>query len=222
MIYRKYIKRILDLILSGLAIIIVSPLYFIIAIIVRIQMGSPILFSQDRIGMNENIFKLYKFRSMTNEVDENGNLLPDEKRLTRFGTALRSSSLDELPELFMIFKGDMSIVGPRPQPKECGPFYSDAERVAHTVRGGLLPPDSLSLEVQCDWDTQLKYEAEYAANVSLWLDIKVILCTFVILYKRIKNNYGADNRPELYEERARMFIPEKTKLEWRKKGVELK
>ena len=222
MIYKKYLKRFLDVMLSGVAIVIISPLYLIIAMIVRIQMGSPILFSQDRIGINEKIFKLYKFRSMTNEVDANGSLLPDEKRLTKFGTALRSSSLDELPELLMIFKGDMSIVGPRPQPKECGPFYTDEERVVHTVRGGLLPPDSLSLEVQCDWDTQLKYEAEYAKNVSLWLDIKVILCTFVILYKRLKNNYGADNRPELYEERAQMPIPERTRLEWEAKGVKIK
>lgn len=221
MIYRKYIKRLLDVILSGLGIVILSPIYLIIAIVVRIQMGSPVLFSQERIGLNEEIFKLYKFRTMTNEKDENGNLLPDEKRLTKFGVALRSTSLDELPELFMIFKGDMSIIGPRPQPKQCGPYYKDFERVAHTVRGGLLPPDSLCLEVQCDWDTQLKYEAEYANKVSFILDIKVIICTFVILYKRMKHNYGADDRPELYEERADMTISEAVKKEWNVKGVRI-
>ena len=202
MIYRKYIKRLLDIVLSGIAIIMLSPIYLIIAIIVRIQMGSPVLFSQERIGLNEKIFKLYKFRTMTNEKDENGELLSDENRLTKFGVVLRSTSLDELPELFMIFKGDMSIVGPRPQPKECLPYYTEAERVAHTVRGGLLPPDSLSFQMQCDWNTQLRYEAEYATMVSLYLDIKIIIRTFVILYKRMKYNYGADDRPELYEERA--------------------
>lgn len=218
MIYRKYIKRLLDIVISGIAIIILSPIYLIIALVVRIQMGSPILFSQERIGLNEKIFKLYKFRTMTNEKDKKGKLLPDEKRLTKFGIVLRSTSLDELPELFMIFKGDMSIVGPRPQPKECGPYYTDDERVAHTVRGGLLPPDSLSLEVQCDWDTQLQYEAKYATTASLYLDIKVILSTFVILYKRMKYNYGADDRPELYEERANVSISDEVRQEWKEKG----
>lgn len=209
MIYRKYIKRLLDIVLSGIAIIMLSPIYLIIAIIVRIQMGSPVLFSQERIGLNEKIFKLYKFRTMTNEKDENGELLSDENRLTKFGVVLRSTSLDELPELFMIFKGDMSIVGPRPQPKECLPYYTEAERVAHTVRGGLLPPDSLSFQMQCDWNTQLRYEAEYATMVSLYLDIKIIIRTFVILYKRMKYNYGADDRPELYEERANSMVVDK-------------
>ena len=209
MIYRKYIKRLLDIVLSGIAIIMLSPIYLIIAIIVRIQMGSPVLFSQERIGLNEKIFKLYKFRTMTNEKDENGELLSDENRLTKFGVVLRSTSLDQLPELFMIFKGDMSIVGPRPQPKECLPYYTEAERVAHTVRGGLLPPDSLSFQMQCDWNTQLRYEAEYATMVSLYLDIKIIIRTFVILYKRMKYNYGADDRPELYEERANSMVVDK-------------
>lgn len=221
MIYKNYVKRLFDIVLSGIAIIVLSPLFLIIAIVVRIQMGAPILFSQERIGLDEKIFKLYKFRSMTNAKDENGELLPDEQRLTKFGVALRSTSLDELPELFMILKGDMSIVGPRPQPKECGPYYKDFERDAHTVRGGLLPPDSLCLEVQCDWDTQLKYEAEYANKVSFILDIKVIICTFVILYKRMKHNYGADDRPELYEERADMTISEAVKKEWNAKGVRI-
>lgn len=219
MIYKKYVKRLLDIVLSGIAIIVFSPLFLIIAIVVRIQMGAPILFSQERIGLNEKIFRLYKFRSMTNEKDEHGELLPDEQRLSKFGVVLRSTSLDELPELFMILKGDMSIVGPRPQPKECGPYYTDAERIAHTVRGGLIPPDSLSLEVQCDWDTQLRHEADYANKVSLYLDMKIIFCTFIIIYKRIRNNYGADERAELYEERADMLITDKVKQEWKEKGV---
>ena len=219
--YRKYIKRFLDIILSLIAIIIFSPLYLIISIVVRFQMGSPILFSQDRIGKDEKIFKLYKFRSMTNEKDENGNLLSEKERLTKFGIALRSTSLDELPELFMILKGDMSIVGPRPQPSFYLPYYKEEERKAHSVRGGLLPPDCLSKEIQCSWETQLEFEKYYAENLTFLMDVKVVLYTFIILYKRMKYNYGADDRPMLYEYR-RGTVDEKVLKEWEKKGVEIK
>lgn len=203
--YRLFGKRLIDIVLSLIAIIILSPVYLIIAIVVRIQMGSPILFSQDRIGKDEKIFKLYKFRSMTNTKDKDGNLLPDKQRLTKFGIALRSTSLDELPELFMILKGDMSIVGPRPQPWFYLPYYKEEERKAHNVRGGLIPPDSLCKQVQCDWETQFKYEVYYAENVSFWLDIKIILNTFGILIKRVKHQYGADDRPMLNVYRADMI-----------------
>lgn len=216
--YRLFLKRLIDIVFSLIAIIILSPIYLIIAIVVRIQMGSPILFSQDRIGKDEKVFKLYKFRSMTNATDENGNLLPEKDRLTKFGVVLRSSSLDELPELFMILKGDMSIVGPRPQPSFYLPYYTEEERVAHKVRGGLLPPDVISKEVQCDWETQLKYEAYYAEHLSLWMDIKVIFCTFVILYKRMKHNYGADDRPMLHVYRAGNVSDEEMK-KWEEKGI---
>lgn len=219
--YRLFGKRLIDIVLSLIAIIILSPVYLIIAIVVRIQMGSPILFSQDRIGKDEKVFKLYKFRSMTNAKDKNGNLLPDKQRLTKFGIALRSTSLDELPELFMILKGDMSIVGPRPQPSFYLPYYTEEERVAHTVRGGLLPPDVISKEVQCDWETQLKYEVYYAENLSLWMDIKVIFCTFVILYKRMKHNYGADDRPMLHVYRAGT-VSEEEMHNWEEKGITIK
>lgn len=195
--YRLFGKRLIDIVLSLIAIIILSPVYLIIAIVVRIQMGSPILFSQDRIGKDEKLFKLYKFRSMTNATDEDGKLLPEKDRLTKFGIALRSTSLDELPELFMILKGDMSIVGPRPQPWFYLPYYKEEERIIHSVRGGLIPPDSLCDEVQCNWETQFEYEMYYAEHVSLWLDIKVIFHTFGILFKRVKHQYGADDRPML-------------------------
>lgn len=217
----KGLKRFLDIILSLIAIIILSPIYLIIAIIVRVQMGSPILFSQDRIGKDEKVFKLYKFRSMTNARDEAGNLLPDKQRLTKFGIALRSTSLDELPELFMILKGDMSLVGPRPQPSFYLPYYKEEERIAHKVRGGLLPPDVISKEVQCDWETQLKYETYYAEHLSLRLDIKVVLCTFIILYKRMKNNYGADDRPMLHVYRAGTVSEEEMNY-WKEKGIEIR
>ena len=216
--YARFIKRGFDIFFSLLAIIILLPVYIVIAICVRVKMGTPVLFSQERIGKNEKICKLYKFRSMTNERDQNGNLLPENKRLTKFGIALRSTSLDELPELFLILKGDMSIVGPRPQPSFYLPYYKEEERIAHNVRGGLLPPDSLCKKVQCDWDTQLKYETYYAENLTFFLDLKVIFYTFIILYKRIKNNYGADERPMLNVYRREMVNDEILK-EWEKKGV---
>ena len=219
--YKHFVKRLIDIVLSLIAMIILSPLYLIIAIVVRIQMGSPVIFSQDCIGKNETIFKLYKFRSMTNEKDAEGNLLPEKERLTKFGIALRSTSLDELPELVMILKGDMSIVGPRPQPSFYLPYYTEEERKAHSVRGGLLPPDCLSKEVQCDWETQLKFESYYAENLTFLMDVRVLFCTFIILYKRMKNNYGADERPMLHVYRKDMV--DKTILdEWAKKGVEIK
>lgn len=219
--YAKYIKRLLDIVLSLIAIIVLSPVYLIVAIVVRIQMGSPVLFSQDRIGKDEKAFKLYKFRSMTNEKDENGELLPEKDRLTKFGIALRSTSLDELPELFSILKGDMSIVGPRPQPSFYLPYYKEEERKAHKVRGGLLPPDCLGKESQCSWEEQLKLETYYAENLSFVMDVKVLFCTFIILYKRMKNNYGADDRPMLHVYRHGT-VDEATLKEWERKGVPIK
>ncbi|MSU05581.1 sugar transferase [Spirochaetales bacterium NM-380-WT-3C1] len=202
--YAKYIKRLLDIVLSLIAIIVLSPVYLIVAIVVRIQMGSPVLFSQDRIGKDEKVFKLYKFRSMTNEKDEKGKLLPEEKRLTKFGLTLRSTSLDELPELFSILKGDMSIVGPRPLPTYYGPYYLPEERKRHQVRGGLIPPDGLSKETTPEWETQFKYDNYYVDNVSFLLDCKVILVTFLILFKRVETQYGTKDRPHLNEYRAWM------------------
>ena len=202
--YAKYIKRLLDIVLSLIAIIVLSPVYLIVAIVVRIQMGSPVLFSQDRIGKDEKVFKLYKFRSMTNEKDENGKLLPEEKRLTKFGLTLRSTSLDELPELFSILKGDMSIVGPRPLPTYYGPYYFPEERKRHQVRGGLIPPDGLSKQTTPEWEVQFKYDNYYVDNVSFLLDCKVILVTFLILFKRVETQYGTKDRPHLNEYRAWM------------------
>lgn len=202
--YAKYIKRLLDIVLSLIVIIVLSPVYLIVAIVVRIQMGSPVLFSQDRIGKDEKVFKLYKFRSMTNEKDEKGKLLPEEKRLTKFGLTLRSTSLDELPELFSILKGDMSIVGPRPLPTYYGPYYYPEERKRHQVRGGLIPPDGLSKQTTPEWETQFKYDNYYVDNVSFLLDCKVILVTFLILFKRVETQYGTKDRPHLNEYRAWM------------------
>mgnify|MGYP004616084809 FL=1 len=219
--YRCFFKRFLDIVLSLAGIIVLSPLYIILSLMVWHGMGRPVLFSQERIGKDEKIFRLYKFRSMTNERDKNGELLSEEKRLTKFGIALRSTSLDELPELFSILKGDMSIIGPRPQPKFYLPYYNEEERKAHKVRGGLLPPDSLCGECQCDWETQLKYEVYYAENVSFALDVKVLFYTFIILYKRMQHNYGADDRPMLNKYRAgKIFTPEE-KAKWTAMGIEI-
>lgn len=212
--YQKYIKRLLDIILSALAIIVLSPVYLVLSICVRIGMGTPILFGQRRIGKNEKAFTLYKFRSMTNATDENGNLLPEKDRLTKFGVKLRSSSLDELPELFSIFKGDMSFVGPRPLPTYYGPYFLEQERIRHNVRGGLIPPDSISGETTSDWETQFEYETFYAENVSFILDIKIIVWTFLILFRRVKTNYGADDRPHLNKYRAEWTIPQSVIDDW--------
>lgn len=219
--YRSFFKRLLDIILSLSGIIILSPLYLVLSLLVWHGMGRPILFSQERIGKDEKIFKLYKFRSMTNTRDENGKLLSEDKRLTKFGIALRSTSLDELPELFSILKGDMSIIGPRPQPKFYLPYYEEEERVAHKVRGGLLPPDSLCGECQCDWETQFEYEVYYSKNISFFLDLKVVLYTFVILFKRMKYNYGADDRPMLNKYRAGKVFTQMEKEKWKAMGIEI-
>lgn len=197
-----------------LLITVLSPVFLILVIGVRIKMGKPIFFKQRRIGKDEKCFNLYKFRSMTEAKDVFGNLLPEKDRLTKFGTLLRSSSLDELPELFSILKGDMSFVGPRPLPNYYGPFFLPEERKRHTVRGGLIPPDSISGVPTCDWETQFQYESFYADNVSFVLDLKIILFTFIIVIKRIKTNYGADDRPHLNVYRQYFDIPQSVIDDW--------
>ena len=176
----------------------------LIGLLVLIFMGWPVLFSQERIGRGEKIFRLYKFRSMTNARGADGALLPEKQRLTRFGILLRSTSLDELPELFLILKGDMSFIGPRPQPKFYAPYYYEKEKVIFTVRGGLIPPDCLCGQPQCSWETQFEYEMYYAQHVSFLLDLKILAYTFVILARRLKHSYGADDRPMLNVYRADM------------------
>lgn len=216
--YRKFIKRLLDIVLSLLAIIILIPVYIILSAIVLLTMGHPILFSQERIGKDEKPFRLYKFRTMTNAKDKNGNLLDELKRLTKVGILLRSSSLDELPELWSIFIGKMSFVGPRPLPTYYSPYFFENERKRHTVKGGLIPPDSLSKRAYTTWEEQFAYEKYYAENISLWLDIKVICMTFIILIKRIKSNYGSDfNRLHLNVYRSDIktkdIVQNETKIE---------
>lgn len=204
--YCLFVKRLLDVILAGLAMIILLPIYIILAIYVAIFMGLPILFCQERIGKDEKPFKLYKFRSMTNKKDEDGNLLPESERLTKAGIFLRNSSLDEMPELWSIFIGKMSIVGPRPMPTYYGPYFLPEERKRHSVRGGLIPPDSLSGKAVTTYEEQFKFECDYAENVSFWLDIKVIFTTFKILFLRVEEDYGTCERPHLNVYRKDMDI----------------
>lgn len=202
--YGRFVKRGLDILLALAAIVVLLPLYVLIGLLVLVFMGWPVIFSQERIGRGEKTFRLYKFRSMTNARGADGELLPEKQRLTRFGILLRSTSLDELPELFLILKGDMSFIGPRPQPKFYAPYYHENEKVIFTVRGGLIPPDCLCGQPQCSWETQFEYEMYYAQHVSFLLDLKILAYTFLILVRRLKHSYGADDRPMLNVYRADM------------------
>ena len=182
--YRKYIKRMLDFILSLLAIVILSPVLLITAILVKIKLGSPIIFKQQRPGKNEKIFTLYKFRTMTDKKDEKGNLLPDEQRLTRFGKILRSTSIDELPELINILKGDMSIVGPRPQLIKDMLFMTKEQRKRHTVRQGLTGLAQVNGRNNLTWEEKIEYDLEYIKNITFVNDVKIIFKTIGKVFKR--------------------------------------
>lgn len=182
--YKKYIKRLLDFILSLLAIIILSPVLLIIALLVRIKLGTPVIFKQKRPGLNEKIFTLYKFRTMTDKKDEEGNLLPDSERLTKFGKILRSTSLDELPELINILKGDMSIVGPRPQLVRDMIFMTEEQRKRHSVRQGLTGLAQVNGRNNTTWEEKINYDLEYIDNITFINDMKIILKTIRKVFKR--------------------------------------
>lgn len=175
--YRNCMKRCLDFLLSLCGLILLSPVLLILAVLVRVKLGSPVLFKQERPGKNEKIFTLCKFRTMTDEKDEKGNLLPDAVRLTKFGKFLRGTSLDELPELFNILKGDMSIVGPRPLLVSYLPYYSERERLRHSVRPGLTGLAQVSGRNYIDWDRRLAKDVEYVENLSFRMDMKVLWMT---------------------------------------------
>ena len=182
--YAKYIKRILDLILSLMALIVLMPLMIIIGILVRINLGSPIIFKQKRPGKDEKIFTLYKFRTMTDEKDEKGKLLPDSQRLTKFGKFLRSTSLDELPELINILKGDMSIVGPRPLLVEYLKLYNEEQKHRHDVRPGLTGLAQTSGRNAITWEEKFEKDIEYVHNISFIGDVKIIIKTAIKVFKR--------------------------------------
>ena len=182
--YRKYIKRLLDFILSLFAIIILSPVLLIVALLVRIKLGSPVIFKQKRPGLNEKIFTLYKFRTMTDAKDEQGNLLPDEIRLTKFEKLLRSTSLDELPELFNTLKGDMSIVGPRPLLVRYLPLYNEHQKHRHDVRPGFTGYAQCNGRNAISWEEKFDLDVYYTKNLTLFMDIKIIIKTVkVVLFR---------------------------------------
>lgn len=184
MIYSKYIKRLLDILISLTFIVLFSWLYLILVILVRIKLGSPVLFCQERPGYNEKIFKLYKFRTMTDKRDENGHLLPDSERLTKFGSMLRSTSLDELPEMFNILKGDMSLIGPRPLLIEYLPYYTEEERLRHSVRPGLTGLAQVSGRNYLAWNKRLARDVEYVNHISFIMDVRIIIKTIMVVFKK--------------------------------------
>lgn len=173
-LYRDYIKRFLDIVLSAGAIVVLSPVMAVTAVLVRVKLGSPVIFKQRRPGKDERIFEMYKFRSMTDARDENGELLPDEVRLTSFGKKLRASSLDELPELFNILKGDMSVVGPRPQLVRDMVFMTAEQRKRHSVRPGLTGLAQVNGRNAIDWEKKLAYDLEYIKRITFSGDMKII------------------------------------------------
>lgn len=176
-IYERYIKRVLDVVCALAALIVFSWLYIIIAVLVRIKLGKPVIFKQPRPGKDEEIFNLYKFRSMTDERDENGELLPDKARLTKFGKALRAMSLDELPEAINILKGDMSVIGPRPLLVEYLPYYRGEEHHRHDVRPGLTGLAQVNGRNTLTWEQKFAYDLEYVQHISFAMDANIFLST---------------------------------------------
>lgn len=183
-IYRRFFKRPMDFVLSLIAIVVLSPVFLIVAILVRTKLGSPVLFVQERPGLNEEIFKMYKFRTMTNEKDSDGNLLPDDVRLTKFGRFLRSTSLDELPGLFNISKGDISIIGPRPLLVQYLPLYDEQQKRRHEVRPGLSGLAQVNGRNAISWEDRFRLDVKYVDQISFLGDWKIILLTLKKVFDR--------------------------------------
>lgn len=182
--YEAYIKRALDILLSGIALLVLWPVLLIVAVLVRCKLGSPVLFCQERPGKHEKIFKLYKFRTMTDQRDAEGNLLPDSVRLTKFGKFLRSTSLDELPELWNILKGDMSIVGPRPLLVKYLPLYNETQKHRHDVRPGLTGWAQVNGRNALSWEDKFRLDVWYVEHIGFLVDVKTILLTVKNVLRR--------------------------------------
>ena len=222
--YRKYIKRLLDIIMATAGIIVLSPVMLVTAFLVRVKLGSPVIFKQKRPGKNEKIFEMYKFRSMTDERDQDGNLLPDEVRLTEFGKKLRATSLDELPELFNILKGDMSVVGPRPQLVRDMVFMSSKQRKRHEVLPGLTGLAQVNGRNKISWEEKLSWDLKYVNHISLRTDLSIVVKTIIkVLKKENISTVGMETAEdlgdylvrtkkinkevyEIYNERARLIM----------------
>ncbi|KYG60246.1 hypothetical protein AY633_04105 [Planococcus maritimus] len=198
-IYKKFIKRLIDLVFSLMAIIVLSPVYIVVALLVRVNLGSPVIFKHKRPGLNEEVFPMYKFRSMTNEKDENGNLLPNNLRHTKFGKILRSSSLDELPGFLNVLKGEMSLVGPRPLLIDYLDLYNEEQKKRHNVRPGLTGYAQVNGRNTIGWEEKFNHDLFYVENVSLLLDIKIIFMTVVKIIKRSDINSNEKTTMKRFE-----------------------
>lgn len=176
-IYARYLKRILDLVVTLVGFVVISPIFLLLCVLVKIKLGSPIFFKQKRTGKDEKTFEMIKFRTMTDARDEDGQLLPDTERFTKFGNFLRNSSLDELPELLNVIKGDMSLIGPRPLYPFYLPYYTEKESLRHSVRGGITGLAQVNGRALCKWDERFAYDVEYVRNITFMGDVKIILST---------------------------------------------
>ena len=225
--YEKYMKRVLDCSLSGLGMVVLSPVLGATALMVKVKLGSPVIFQQERPGLNEKIFKLKKFRSMLNPQTRDGreitdeertervakgvDVLTDEERLTKFGRILRATSLDELPELWNIFVGDMSIVGPRPLSTAYLPYYNEFERHRHDVRPGLTGLAQVNGRNSASWDDRFRYDVEYANNITFLGDVKIILKTIEVVLKHSDIGQGAEIPESFHVVRQAEWDKEKEK-----------
>lgn len=201
-VYERFFKRPLDILCAALALIVFCWLYAIVAILVRIKLGSPVLYKEDRIGKNEKTFTLYKFRSMNQKTDAEGNLLPDDERLTRFGKVLRATSLDELPEAINILKGDMSVVGPRPMPVIYRGYFTEEEQRRHDVRPGLSGWAQVNGRNSISWDEKFALDCEYVDRITFAFDVKIIGMTVAKALKREDIGQGQQRPVSLHIERA--------------------
>lgn len=200
--YARYGKRTLDIVLSAGALLVFSWLYLLLILIVAIKMGRPVFYASERISKDEKPYQNYKFRSMTNERDENGVLLPNQQRLTKFGKLLRSTSLDELPALWNVLKGELSIVGPRPMPTKYLPYFYEDEHARHLVRPGLTGWAQANGRNDLSWEEKFAHDVWYVENISLWLDIKILFLTVIKVLKREGIGQGSQQPVSLHIERA--------------------
>ena len=192
MIYRRFIKRILDFTISLISLIIFSPIFIVVVVLVRVKLGSPVFFCQKRPGKDEKIFTIYKFRTMTDKRDENGNLCSDDIRLTSFGRKLRATSLDELPQLLNVIKGDMAIVGPRPLMVEYLPYYTEEEKIRHTVRPGITGLAQARGRNSISWEEKFSFDIQYVNKMSLMFDLKIIMETVSKVIKKSDIGQGEE------------------------------